>query len=255
MILTSYFTSKPHPQRIDPSVYGVGRDGHVLSDHFKYMEEWYESVDSLKIPARIFHDGLSSKFCKKYKTKHIRFYNVGKSAGKYSLNDSRFLFYHSFFQRMVWPSREKIDWIFTTDISDVVVKKDPGQLILGNPTVDIFAGGEECKVKDYVSSYGGGGYREVARFFGWGGANRIADNKLINAGVIGGSAEKMISFFWAFLEERKKAGYEKFNINMPLVNYLLYESMGLDSVVVGEPVTSRYKAFETNREDVYFVHK
>jgi hypothetical protein len=96
VILTSFFSAKPHPQN-DPHVIGIKADGTVGSN-FSYIEKWYNSVLSLGLQARIFYDNLPDELVNKYQTSKIHFVKVSNTEG-WSNNDFRFFVFEEYLSR------------------------------------------------------------------------------------------------------------------------------------------------------------
>jgi hypothetical protein len=76
----------------------------------------------------------------------------------------------------------------------------------------------------------------------------------LNAGVIGGRAGDLLAFLDAFVRTRRSIGSPDQNLNMPIVNYVFHR-FHQGRFHQGAPVTSRFKRFERNRRDVWFIHK
>jgi hypothetical protein len=248
VIFTSYLTSKPHPQATDPSTIGLNANGYVEPDSYEYIRGYYESVKPLGVETLIFHDGLADVFINMYATEHIRFVKVTPTSdvARLSLNDARFIYYREYLQR---HSRTLPDMLFMTDICDVRVKKDPGELSPDH----FYCGDEDGKtLGDYVSSFGGGGFFDVCKRYNW---FPLLDPAapLLNMGVLGGRTLDVFHFLSRFYVERMGIE-ESVNLNMPLGVRLVYE-MFSDKLKHGEPFNSRFKKFELHRSDVYFVHK
>lgn len=59
---------------------------------FGYMDLWYQTIAAQRLPAVVFHDGLSQAFVTRYSTEHLKFVKVagiGENS-PYSVNDVRF---------------------------------------------------------------------------------------------------------------------------------------------------------------------
>lgn len=245
-ILTSYFTSEKHPQYLDSSVIGVLSDGCVKDNSDDYMGNWYNSSISNNLSPIIFYDSLSLDFIKNYQAKFIEHKHNG-----YTLNDSRFFAWRNYIGDNYNACSE---FIALTDCSDVEVIRNPEEFIK-NRNEFLFCGGENKKLGDYISC-DGSNYLSNHINFNWNNLNIFKDNNfdLINAGVIVGRKENILKFLDLFCEMRITTGFKKMNINMMLVNYCARVLFG-ESILVGEPITSKYKKFETDRKDVYFRHK
>jgi hypothetical protein len=200
----------------------------------------------------IFHDGLSPEFIGRYRTPRIRFRRV--APGRWSTNDYRFFVYRRFL------AGRRFRAAFLTDISDVSVVRDPFEglrrarwpLVIGDEV--------------YPRPYGRlvrthpwlreriretePGCPDIARYF--------RDHRFrlatLNAGVIGGRSDAVVAFLDAFVNTRRLVGRRDHNLNMAVVNYVFHR-FHAGRFHHGAPVTSRFKAFERQRTDVWFIHK
>lgn len=116
IFLSTYFTSKLDPLR---------RKNQEVNS-FAYFRNWYESIFELEIMAIIFCDTISEEFKLKYETDKISF--VRCQLGPHSLNDERFFIFYEFVQQL------KSDcYVVSTDINDVIVNKNPLDLLESHP--------------------------------------------------------------------------------------------------------------------------
>lgn len=247
LILTSYFSVKPHPN--DPSdraVIGRGDDGRVVQQDINYIKKWYDSINNNKINAVVFHDELSDEFVSEYTTSYVSFEKV--NASEYSNNDWRFFCFNDYLEKL----EVKPDVVFHTDGSDVVVVKDPVGLIRDKADVDFFC----CQDSILLSEFP---YMKAHDHFDW--EDRFSfilnynDWGLINMGVVGGKYEDMCLFYKMFKQVREAMGDPSFNSDMWVCQYLLRSVLSDKNFIMGDPVCSRYKEYENDREDVYFIHK
>lgn len=245
VILTSYFSKKKHPNDpSDPWVIGRSSDGRVSQNDFKYIEPWYNSVNSLGLDGRIFCDNLSEEFISKYTTDKIKFIKI--SDFDYSNNDWRFFCYRDFLDN------NKFDSVFLTDASDVTVVKDPSCIIDKFKEIDFFI----CKDSIMLNEFP---YLELHKQAKWDDYvwfsmlhNRL---ELINMGVIGASYSNILEFLNKFCEIRIKLGNPDFNSDMWIGQYVFRSCLNNKKLLIGEPFTSIFKKYEIDRKDVYFIHK
>jgi hypothetical protein len=245
VICTSYFSVKPHPNDIrDKWVVGRGADGHVESNSFKYIEPWYESVNSLGVEGRVFHDNLDEDFIKKYSTDKISFIKVATT--NYSNNDWRFFCYRDFLAKNVF------DFVFLTDGSDVSVVKNPEDIAKDFPEKDFFVCKDTIKLFQLP-------YSRVHIEAKWDDLVYLSLNEkrldLINMGVIGGSYENIMLFLEKFCETRVRLGNPDFNSDMWVGQYVFRSLLKDKDILIGEPFTSEFKKYQNDRKDVYFIHK
>jgi hypothetical protein len=240
VVLTSYFTSSPDPQRTDQS----GRQLHTVTDSFDYIYPWYVSMCHANLVGIIFHDSLSESFVNKFSTPNICFCKV--KLGNYSVNDERFLVYNSFLEK------NEFSKVLMTDVSDVFIKRDPfplfaeaNTLYIGSddPTSSTIQSNSWALTKSAIMAKEGKGKIDLNHDF--------LKMKLMNAGVIGGQYG-LVRIFLNVLSSVIKTLDSQANNNMMAVHYVAYK-LGLRTSI-GYPLTSTFKRFEIN-SDAYIVHK
>jgi hypothetical protein len=240
VVLTSYFTSRPDPQRTNQS----GQQHHTLTDSFDYIYPWYVSMRHANLVGIIFHDSLSESFISKFSTPNIYFCKV--KLGNYSVNDERFLIYNSFL------GKNEFSKVLMTDISDVFIKRNPFPLFseahtlyLGSddPTSSTIQSNSWALTKSAIMAKEGKGQINLNHNF--------FNMKLMNAGVIGGHYG-LVRIFLTALSSLLKTLDSQTNNNMMAVHYVTHK-LGLRTKI-GYPLTSTFKRFEIN-SDAYIVHK
>ncbi len=136
-ILSCYFTGKK-----DPIHHEKLKNERRNEDDYRYMRPLYESCKNLKLHLVIFHDNLSKEFVKKYTTDRIIFRQTQLKT-KMSINDERFIIYYEYLTKNPYEN------VFSSDISDVVLTKNPFKLrktFFTRPNID------QNKVKSILSS-------------------------------------------------------------------------------------------------------
>jgi len=246
-IFTSYFSKNKHPQLGDPHIEGVGADGRVLQNDISYIWNWYSSVKELGIDARIFCDNLSDEFIKEYSTDKIQFVKVGSSP--FSNNDWRFFCYRKYLDDTKW---NEFDSVFLTDSSDVTVIQNPASLVDSNEGVDFFVCNDSIGLSDfpYMDLHEKAGWRDSLWL-----SMMLPQLELINMGVVGGKIKAMQKFLDRFCLARLALGSYSFNADMWVGQYVFRILLGDSKIMIGEPVTSKFKQYENDRKDVFFRHK
>lgn len=245
VIFTSYFSKKIHPNDPnDQSVIGRSSDGKVLQNDISYIAPWYNSINELNLNGVVFYDNLSDDFISQYSTDKIKFVKVDQS--DYSNNDWRFFCYKNYLQE------NKFDSVFLSDGSDVTVVQDPSKIIQNFPEKDLFI----CKDSILLSEFP---YSTLHKKASWDNYMYFLLNEsrlaLINMGVIGGSYENIINFLNKFCETRIQLGSPEFNSDMWIGQYVFRHLLSDKNLMIGEPFTSKFKKYEIDRKDVYFIHK
>ena len=245
VIITTYFSQKIHPNNPnDQAVEGRGKDGKVLQNDIKYIKPWYESINNLKLNGLVFYDDLTSDFIENYSTEFVKFIKVSPS--DYSNNDWRFFIYREYL------IDHQYDNVFLTDGSDVTVVQDPNLIIAEYPEIDLFACRDSINLHQfpYINLHQEAKWKDHEWF-----DKMQSVLPLINMGVLGGSYLNMMEFLNSFCQERIKMGNPDFNADMWIGQYIFRYMLRHKNLIVGQPFTSNFKQYETDRKDVYFIHK
>jgi hypothetical protein len=244
-LITSYFSKKVHPNNPQDSwVAGRGADGRVIQNSIDYIKPWYNSVKSLGLNGFVFHDNLSDEFIYEYETENIKFIKVHPS--EYSNNDWRFFCYRNFLED------NKFDNVFLSDGSDVIVVQDPNEIVSKYPDFDLFVCRDSLMLEEFPYIEFHERYKLENLFYFLINKNRL---ELINMGVIGGSYSNVMQFLNHFCTTRIKMGDPDFNADMWVGQYVFRHLLSNKKIMVGDPFTSNFKQYETNRKDVFFIHK
>jgi len=260
-VMSCYLSLKRHPQAGDPQG-GIGglipfgkRAGHVKANNANYCSPWIQSLSNFDVVPVIFHDNLTEGFVNRQLELSNKVKFVKVDIGPYSNNDQRFFYYKEFIEKV---GTQNVKNVFTTDLWDVLCKKDPSKLDIEDGKLFF------CEDNPLLNKYNFNGVKfdTVHKSENWTNLNTILSKnfKLLNAGVIGGNAHTFYNFLEIFTEIRKKSHHSKLvrsrcknNINMFLVNYIARNFF--TSVESGYPFCSDYKQYQTYRDDVYFCHK
>ncbi len=244
VILGSYFSKESHPQFPEPHLEGVGSDGRAIQNDIVYIQKWYNSIKELNINAVIFYDNLTDKFVETYTTDKIRF--IYAESQSYIYNVWRFFCFRTFLQN------NKFDIVFFTDSSDVTVIQNPVTLIKSFPDIDFFVGKDSIKLHEFP-------YLKFHQHFQWENYFDFFLHQyewdLINCGVIGGTYNNMLLFVNEFCNIEASMDAPKVISDMFITNYLCRNQFADKKILIGEPVTSKFKQYENDRKDVYFIHK
>lgn len=244
VLFTSYFSKKIHPQLGDLQIEGVAEDGRAKQNDISYIGRWYNSVKSLGLEARIFCDNLSEEFIKEFETEKIKFIKVDTS--DYSYNDWRFFCYRDYLEN------NKFDNVFMTDASDVIVANDPSFMMERFPDIDYFVGKDSIKLFQFpfLQYHKNLGFKEYSIFF----VNQH-EWDLINVGAIGARYDEMMVFLNTICQLRIQIGHPEANLDIWTGNYIFRHILSNRKTLIGEPLTSNFKAYEYGRKDVCFIHK
>lgn len=233
-------------------IYDVNRNETLEDDNFELVRDWAESIENLHLRGIIFHNNLSSKTCKEFQNDHISFIRI---AYKHQFNPNvyRYFAYRNFLKQY----REVIKSIFITDISDVVVIKNPftDSFFSDHPNA-IFCGDEpQVLNNEWMQAHGNHLRQRIPAYEAF--EKRFGKETLLNCGIIGGS----ITVFHDFIN-RLCAIHQKFNTDnqtaytgdMGAFNYLARMQFN-EQLRHGAPVNTIFKQYENERTDCWFRHK
>ena len=117
VILSCYFNLKK-----DPVHHSEVKNQQQPKDNYNYIKPLYESCLKNDLHLIIFYDNLSEGFVKKYQTDKIIFRKV-KLVSDLSINDERYIIYYEYLLKNKYKN------VFSSDISDVFINKNPFELI------------------------------------------------------------------------------------------------------------------------------
>jgi len=178
VVFGSFFSSKKDPQR-----------NIKIATCFDYLKFWYESIHASNIHAVLFYDNLDDDFVTKYTTNLFSFHKVSKE----ELNDNlfpaewRFIAYYNYLK----SHTHKYDYIVLTDISDVIINRNPLEFMIQYPEKDIFFSYELAGNLEWVDNY-------------WAdcliGDNFPREKRIFNAGMWAGKTEAVLTHLYLLRE-------------------------------------------------------
>ena len=232
-------------------LYDVNRNVILNDDDFSIVSNWAKSVYDLQLQAVIFHNNFSEQTCKEYQNKYLRFIKVEYNK-KFKPNVYRYFVYHQFLKQR----SHSIKNIFFTDVSDVVVLRNPffEPLYVNNPKA-IFCGDEpEILNNEWMQNHSEHLRNQITDYAVF--ESTFKEHTLLNCGIIGGTIETIEPFI-----EKLWAIHEKFNCNndtlftgdMGAFNYLIRTQYNA-TILHGSPVNTEFKKYETE-STCWFKHK
>ena len=233
-------------------VYDVNRNEILPADDFALIQNWYYSVLDLKLNAIIFHNNFSTETCQKYENQYIKFIKIDFD-NKFNPNIFRYYVYNEFLR----TNASTIKNVFFTDISDVIVLKNPFEQKLFRANGHHIFCGDEPKIlaNEWMTDH-----CEHLR-------NKIQDFKifedqykiqtLLNCGIFGGNIKIIQPFvekLWNIHQENNADNATKFTGDMGAFNYLIRTKYN-DQLFHGEPINTIFKAYDIQNTDCWFSHK
>jgi len=232
-------------------IYDVNRSTTLANDDFSMVAAWARSIEALRLQGIIFHNNFSEKTCALHQSEFIHFVKIDYNA-LHNPNVFRYFVYAAFLKSYA----HLIKNIFFTDISDVVVNKNPFQekIYLDNPT-SIFCGDEKEVLDNEWMQNHSNHLRNKIKDYALYEAN-FKNETLLNCGIIGGN----ISIMYPFIEQLKKI-HQKHNSDndtnytgdMGAFNYLA-RTRYQHKLIHGNPINTEFKSY-SNDSSCWFKHK
>jgi hypothetical protein len=232
-------------------IYDVNRNTVLNNDDFSIVEKWANSIAILNLQGIIFHNNFSEATCNMYQSDNLHFIKVDYDS-KFNPNVYRYFLYNEFLKLHA----HHIDNLFFTDVSDVVVLKNPflEQLYLDHPTA-IFCGDEpEILANEWMQNHGQHLRYKIPDYALF--ETNFKDETLLNCGIIGGTIAVMKLFIqklWSIHDKNNCDNKTLFTGDMGAFNYLARTQYN-DNLIHGSPVNTEFKKYEINNS-CWFKHK
>jgi len=233
-------------------VFDVNGDVTYADDDIDKIKEWMDSIINLRLSGIVFHNAFSDKRVNEFENEYIKFIKVEECKGFYP-SAYRYFVYRDFLQKY----SSEFSNVFITDILDVVVLKNPfiQELYLSNR--NNFFCGDELTTADceWMRNHNAHLRKKIPDYLYY--EDKYRNHTLLNAGIIGGSINLMKPLIEEMASIHEQYNYDN-NINytgdMGVVNYLLRKKYN-NRLIHGDPVNTKYKFFEIERNDCWFRHK
>ena len=232
-------------------IYDVNRNITLANDDIQPVLAWAESITRLGLTGIIFHNNFSEETCKLYESEYLHFIKVEYDS-RYNPNVFRYFIYEDFLRL----HHTILSNIFLTDITDVVVFKNPflEPYYLDN-SAKIFCGDEPKILSDeWMQMHSEHLRNKIEDYSIY--ENSYQDETLLNCGIIGGNISVLYPFIQQLKSIHQKYNYDnntKFTGDMGAFNYLV-RTCYHDKVVHGHPVNTVFKRYSDDRS-CWFKHK
>jgi hypothetical protein len=233
-------------------VYDVNRNNTLQDDDYALVRDWAESVSASRLKGIIFHNNFSEATCEKYANADISFVKIEHDP-QFNPNIYRYFVYRDFLQTYA----PQIESLFVTDISDVVVVKNPfvEPVFRDNPDT-LFCGDEPKKLdNEWMKAHATHLRNKIADYADYEAA--FQQETLLNCGVIGGKTPIMQEFIEKLCTLHQQYNYDNttaYTGDMGAFNYLVRTQFNAQ-LLHGTPVNTVFKLYETERMDCWFRHK
>jgi hypothetical protein len=232
-------------------IYDVNRNTTLANDDFSLVADWARSIEALQLQGIIFHNNFSKATCQLQQSEHIHFVKIDYHA-QYNPNVFRYFVYDAFLK----SHGHLIKNIFFTDVSDVVVNKNPflEKIYLEHPT-HIFCGDEnEILDNAWMQNHSRHLRSRISDYALY--ETNFKNETLLNCGIMGGNMAVMHPFI-----EQLKAIHQAHNFDndtaytgdMGAFNYLA-RTRYHDKIMHVYPVNTEFKKYSTDLS-CWFKHK
>jgi len=232
-------------------IYDVNRNTTLANDDFSLVADWAKSIEALQLHGIIFHNNFSEETCQLHQSQHIHFVKIDYDS-QYNPNVFRYFVYDEFLK----IHADLIKNIFFTDISDVILFKNPFQEKLYlNHLTSIFCG-DENKILDneWMQDHSNHLRSKIPDYAVY--EANFKNETLLNCGIIGGNILMMHPFI-----EQLKTIHQAYNSenktpytgDMGAFNYLA-RTRYHPNIIHGNPVNTEFKSY-SNDVSCWFKHK
>lgn len=240
IVLSTLFTQKKNP---------VHARKDISADMAGYIKEWHESMTQHQVNSLVFHDGLPDDFIEAHTNEYVKFQLVPSSS--YNACDGRWPIYRDYVNSL--DDSDDHFYIFATDISDVIMGKNPfkGQLVMFGPM--LFSGDESTTYShSWIQKRNEDLKDKLPEVYDH--IKNKPKTKLLNCGVVGGRIGVMKKYLSKMGDLVEKAGPIEKTVDMSIHNYVVREYFG-EKVKHGPPLNSSFGKLQKSRTDVWFIHK
>lgn len=217
----------------------------ISQDMSGYINEWLQSMTENMVNAVIFHDGLDEDFITSHSNDYVSFHKVPPISN--NACDARWIVYRNAIEEY------KTDYVFATDISDVVMGGNPFHVDSPLKSGILYTGDESNRYKHPWIQKRNEDLKDVLPEV-YVHIKENPENKILNPGIIGGCYETMKEYFSCMADLVERGGPIEKTIDMSYHNYVVRNHFD-GRYQHGEPVNSKFGKYQKNRKDVWFIHK
>lgn len=233
-------------------VYDVNRNATLTDDTYQMVKDWAESITAANLRGIIFHNNFSEETCKSFENDTVSFIKIVYDP-QFNPNVFRYFVYRNFLQHHI----QQINGIFITDVTDVVLVKNPftDPLFIKNPSA-LFCGDEpKSLLNDWMINHAENLRKNIPDYAAY--ESNFGEETLLNCGIIGGYASVFFDFLQQLCAIHQQANRENktaYTGDMGAFNYLARTRFN-NQLIHGAPVNTVFKLYENERNDCWFRHK
>jgi hypothetical protein len=233
-------------------VYDVNRSAVLEDDDYSLVREWAESIAASRLCGIIFHNNFSDSTCSRFENEYVSFEKI-EYDGRFNPNVFRYFVYNNYIKK----HSSRLENLFVTDVSDVVLLNNPFTDPLFVANKDCLFCGDEPELLDIYwmkdhSTHLRGKIDDFASF-----EELHKNDTLLNCGIIGGNILLMKSFIekLSLIHQVNNADNNTaYTGDMGAFNYLARTKYS-GRIIHGSPVNTVFKGYESQRRDCWFKHK
>jgi hypothetical protein len=233
-------------------VHDVNRNTTLTDDNHQLVKDWAESITAANLKGVIFHNNFSEETCKSFDNDTISFVKIAYDL-QFNPNVFRYFAYRNFLQQHI----KQIKGIFITDVTDVVLVKNPftDTLFIENPST-LFCGDEPKLLNnDWMIAHAENLRKNIPDYAEY--ESNFGDEILLNCGIIGGTSNLLLDFLQQLCAIHQHANRDNktaYTGDMGAFNYLARTQFN-NKLIHGAPVNTVFKEYENERNDCWFRHK
>lgn len=233
-------------------IHDVNRNMTLPDDNYELVKDWAESIARANLKGVIFHNNFSDETCNMFQNEAISFVKVDYDSD-FNPNVFRYFVYRDFLQQHL----AQIEGVFITDVTDVVLVKNPftDPLFMQNPTA-LFCGDEPKTLhNDWMIAHSEHLRNNISDYANY--ESTYATETLLNCGIIGGTSALFLDFLkqlCAIHQEANRNNKTAYTGDMGAFNYLARTQFN-EQIIHGTPVNTVFKGYENERTDCWFRHK
>ena len=233
-------------------VYDVNRNSILANNDYQLVRYWAESLTVLKVNGIIFHNNFSEKICQENSNKYISFIKIEYDI-KYNPNVYRYFVYKNFLE----TNKNNIKNLFITDVSDVVMVKNPFIEKYYKDNDGFIFSGDEPKIlnNDWMNDHSTHLRNKIKDYKDY--EEMFKDETLLNCGIIGGNfniMNQLLDDICTIHENFNMDNKTAFTGDMGAFNYVIRTKFN-HLLKNGFPINTIFKEYEKHRKDCWFKHK
>jgi hypothetical protein len=232
-------------------IYDVNRNVTLANNDFSLVSDWANSITTLGLQGIVFHNNFSEETFRLHESVYIHFVKIDYNP-IFNPNVFRYFVYAEFLKQY----SHLMENIFFTDVSDVLVLKNPFvQELYRTNSNKIFCGDETEQLENkWMQDHSQHLRSKIPDYSAY--ENHFKNDTLLNCGIIGGNTSIIHPFIeelWTIHCQNNSDNRTAFTGDMGAFNYLVRTRYN-NQVIHGSPVNTEFKGYAYN-DLCWFKHK